>query len=1064
MRKLITLLATLLFTFYQVSAQDALGKFSGKILDGAIGNSALEGATIIVTNESTGFKTGVMSDKNGLFMIDDLPLGGPYTLRITFVGYAEKVIRGYTLNMRDHIVIPDVVLSTEATALNEIVVKGFSYKSSRDRIGAAVKLDSSIMNRMPTASRNYQELAQLSPLTRGTNISGARGNMRGLTLDGVSNRMHMFGTTSEGAFPISLESIREFEVVTNTYGVADGRGGAGTIKGVTKAGTNDFHATAWAYYTGGDLAGVEVVKDEEEWEKGKKGENTNTQYGLNLSGPIVKDKLHFFAGYDRYVQDQPWRAWDFNTAGVSLADAENSLGITKENMDLLVNHLVNNMGVPDVQQYGTMNVQRITDNLFARFDWIINDKHSLMARYNFHVYLQPDKKLSNGLFTTQYEGRQRDHTYLLNLKSRFNYRVKNDLKLSYGDYKRTGNNVYPRVPVGYVRVSSLLPNGNTKEVSVGFGNQYWAPETIASNDFQLIDNLTVVSGNVRWLFGTDLQYNRINDLLTHYQQGEFIYYSLENLLNNAPDQYNRKVPMTDDAGDFVNPKIFSVGLYGEGTWNPNEKLEITAGLRWDMTYLPEKPKADPLLESELGIRSDVAPVDMNNFQPRFNLNWDITGNGDNLLKFGFGWFVSEFTSQALSFALINNAGNFKSVSARAANGDMPVADWPAYYESFDNVPGYHNWIVPNGINVSDIPNTEHLIDENLQNPMTFKTHLSYSKFITDKLVVTGGLYFNRTMNQYMMENKNLRDNPVFTIAAEGNRGVYVDPARIASNGLADYTYARKSETFNEVLMFTNADWAAVSWNAVIDAAYKIRDGEIRASYTYGQSKGGVRYNSGNPKDMFYTTTSYYSYKDKAKNWYDDDDMRHKVILTLVSPIIKGFSASVNGLFYQWDHFHSTVNRDQNGDDTPYSDNEDLSFVFDPATAPEAIREDLQYVYDNTSKEYRDFLDAYKGTFAEPNGGLHPWRYKVDLSLMKKLTVASRNSIEVRLDIFNLLNLLNYKWGGYHYINNTRLYQISGFDSATNAYSYKVDKTAGEKRYRVGSDQLYRIQLGLKYSF
>ena len=193
-------------------------------------------------------------------------------------------------------------------------------------------------------------------------------------------------------------------------------------------------------------------------------------------------------------------------------------------------------------------------------------------------------------------------------------------------------------------------------------------------------------------------------------------------------------------------------------------------------------------------------------------------------------------------------------------------------------------------------------------------------------------------------------------------------------------------------------------------------------------------------------------------------MRHKVILTLVSPTIKGFSASVNGLFYQWDHFHSTVNRDQNGDDTPYSDNEDLSFIFDPANAPDAIREDLQYVYDNTSKEYRDFLDAYKGAFAQPNGGLHPWRYKVDLSLMKKLTVAGRNNIEVRLDIFNLLNLLNYKWAGYHYINNTRLYQITGFDSASNTYAYKVDKTAGERRYRVGSDQLYRIQLGLKYSF
>lgn len=1063
MKKLILLSTFLIFIGIPSFAQNALGKFSGKVSDESA-NTTLPGATVIATNESTGFQTGTVTDKNGQFVIDDLPLGGPYSVRISFVGYAEKVFRGYMLNMRDHIVIPDVVMTTESTALNEVTVTGFSYKSSRDRIGAATRIDSTMMNKIATATRNYQDLAQLSPLTRGTNISGARGNMRGLTLDGVSNRMHMFGTTSEGAFPVSMEAIREFEVVTNTYSVADGRGGAGTIKGVTKSGTNDFHATAWGYYTGGRLAGVEINKDGDEWKKGKKGENKNSQYGLNISGAVIKNKLHYFIGFDRYVQQQPWRTWDFDNAGANLADAENTLGITKQNMDILVTHMVNNMGVPDVQQYGTMNIERETNNVFARFDWTINAKHQLMARYNYHVYLQPDKMLSKGLFSTQYEGRQRDHTILLNLISRFNYKVKNDLKLSYGDFKRTGNNVYQRVPVGYVKVSSLLPNGQTKEVSVGFGNQYWAPETIASNDFQLVDNLTIVSGNMRMLFGTDIQYNRIHDLLTHYQQGEFVYYSLEHLLNNIPDEYNRKVPMTSDAGKPVNPKIFSFGLYGETTWNPNEKLEVTAGLRWDMTYLPTKPKSDPLLQSELGIKSDVSPLDINNFQPRFNLNWDITGKGSDLLKFGLGWFVSEFTSQALSFALINNAGNYKSVSARPANGNMPTANWPSYYQSFDNVPGYENWLVPNNIDVSSIPNSVHLIDEKLENPMTFKTHISYSKFLLNNLVVTTGFYFNRTANQYMLENKNIKDNPEFYIAEEGNRGVYVPSAQIANNGLADYNNARKSQRFNEALVFTNADWAATSWNAVIEAAYKIKDGEIRSSYTYGQSKGGVRYNSGNPKDMFYTTTSYNSYKDNAANWFDEDDMRHKLIFTLVSPSFKGFSASANIMFYQWDHFHSTVNRDQNGDDTPYSDNEDLSYIFDPATAPAAIREDLQYVYDNTSKPYLDFLNKYKGSYAEPNGGLNPWKQKFDLSLMKKITVAKKNHIEIRVDFFNLLNLLNYKWGGSHYVSNTRLYQITAFDKNTNTYTYKVDKDAGKLRYRIGSDELYRIQLGLKYSF
>ena len=514
MKKIVFFLFAVLWLPFSSLAQNTLGKFSGKVLDGNQENQPLTGATVAVKNESTGYQTGTVTDLEGRFLLDELPLGGPYILEISFVGYAKKSFKGYTLNMRDHIIIPDVILSVEATNLDEIVVHGFTYKSTRDQIGTAARINSETMTRMPTASRNYQELAKLSPLTRGTDIAGYRGNMRGLSLDGVSNRMHMFGTTSEGAFPVSLESIREFEIVTNTYGVADGRGGAGTIKAVSKSGTNSFHSSAWAYYTGGDLAGVEVNKDGEEWKKGEKGEYTNTQYGLNMSGPIIKDKLHFFISYDRFVQDFPWRAWDFDNEGATLEDAENNMGITRQNMETLTNHLVSNFGVPDVRQYGTMNIQRTTDNAFGRLDWSINQIHSLMVRYNYHVYVQPDKKTSNGLFSTQYKGRQRDHNILFDLQSRFSHTIRNNLKFSYMNFKRTGNNVYPRVPVGLVRVASLLPNGEQDEVTVAFGNQYWAPETISSNDFQLIDNFSLVSGRVRWLFGTDIQYNMIHDLLT----------------------------------------------------------------------------------------------------------------------------------------------------------------------------------------------------------------------------------------------------------------------------------------------------------------------------------------------------------------------------------------------------------------------------------------------------------------------------------------------------------------------------------------------------------------------
>jgi hypothetical protein len=186
-------------------------------------------------------------------------------------------------------------------------------------------------------------------------------------------------------------------------------------------------------------------------------------------------------------------------------------------------------------------------------------------------------------------------------------------------------------------------------------------------------------------------------------------------------------------------------------------------------------------------------------------------------------------------------------------------------------------------------------------------------------------------------------------------------------------------------------------------------------------------------------------------------------VSLLTPTYKGFSLSANLILSQWDHFYSNLNRDQNGDNTSYSANEDMSFIFDPATAPDAIKNDLQYVWDNTSKYYRDYLNKYKGDFGGFNGGLQPWRKQFDISAIKDIKIAKTNKLSLRVDIFNVLNLINYKWGGYDFVSNTRLYQVTGFNAATQKYTYSVDKTAGNLRYTVDANKLYRIQFGLKYS-
>jgi hypothetical protein len=102
-----------------------------------------------------------------------------------------------------------------------------------------------------------------------------------------------------------------------------------------------------------------------------------------------------------------------------------------------------------------------------------------------------------------------------------------------------------------------------------------------------------------------------------------------------------------------------------------------------------------------------------------------------------------------------------------------------------------------------------------------------------------------------------------------------------------------------------------------------------------------------------------------------------------------------------------------------------------------------------------------GKFAANNGGLMPWRHTWNLSVSKDLTLYKTHKLSLRADIFNVLNLLNYKWGAYNEIINTNLYNVTGFDPATNSWTYQVNTNAGTKRKNAS---YYSVQLGLRYSF
>lgn len=1034
---------------------------SGSSISGFVyGDSSMviPSATISVKNTNTGFVTNTITDAKGYFMLSNLPVG-TYDITVSSVGYQPATFPQNTLNLGDRLVLHKIALSRNEGTLTNITVVSNSFKNSINRLGTATAISSRAMQKIPLPTRNYTDLTSLSPLASGASLAGAKSGGTGYMLDGVSNRRATFGGVTDAAFSISSETIREFEVSTNDYDVTNGRGSGGVVKAITKSGTNTLAGSVWGYYGANGLAAKKDIN----------GKTLNSKYKMNqfgalLSGPIIKDKLFFLVAYDQYTNTIPFSSFDFNTAGATQDQAEKNLGITKANMDKVVSIMQQKFGFPVGQEYGTINIKQTTQNVFAKFDYNLNSRNLLTLKYNYLHFTDPNKLKGSGLLSTQYTGVEVDHSLMLGLRTELSSTSYNDLKVNYSTYRKFLSFLHNRVPEGFVMVHSVFSDNSTADKQIAFGNQNWVPETDASNVLQITDNYYFKKGNIDFVVGTDNSYNHITDNLTHDQQGQFYYNSLDDMDANNPYRFNRKIPL-DGNNPPVSVPLFQFGVYMQMQMNLRPNLNFTAGLRWDGTLIANKPVYNAQLDKDLGIRTDVVPFDAKNFQPRVNLIWDIHNNGRDIVKVGAGLFASEFTTQPLTFAHIDNGVMYRQVDIYKAQNPtiFPAAEWSTYQSDFSKVPGvdFYNSL-PTG---AKQPATVLALDKNLKNPLTFKANISFYHYFNEWLRAGINGYFNNTWDNYYLYDLNMKRNPEF-VTNEG-RDVYV-PASTLINGSGKYVQpilanSRVSSNFNQVRYFTNADWASKYFGVMVEAAAKIgKDGSFSLSYAKGKATGTLPYDNGDPRNAnFSVANSYWNYNSYGRNWYSDGDQPNKLVALLLSPTFYGFSISSSFQLYQNSRYSSYVNNDIIGTG---NNGTNLAYVFDPndPKTPADIKAGMETLLEKTSPEFRKFLEKNFGKYAPYNGGLQPWRYLWNMSIAKEFRIYKTHKIGLRADIFNVLNLLNHEWGGYSQITNTNLYFVNGFDPATNSFKYTVNQNAGAKVKT--ANPYYSVQFGVKYSF
>jgi hypothetical protein len=323
----VTISMLITFGLLFLNVQQSFGQATNASITGIIQNNKgkpLMGATIIVKNISTGFTSGSTTNETGKYKIQQLPLGGPYSITAKYLGFKASVHTGFRLNLSDVIVV-DFTLQESETSLDEIVISSNSISRRIQQIGASTKIGEAQIKNLPSEGRNFTRLTSLSPLqgAGSLNLGGQRRTSTNVTIDGVNFRNTLTaGEIGRGPYTISQEAIREFEVSTNDYDATQGRQGGGAITSVTKSGTNKFEGSTFFYHRADNLQSQYTIQGED-----RKADFYNSQYGLSLGGPILKDKLHFFLVYERQDAGDPQLI-----ANIQNDNDANRLGISEESL------------------------------------------------------------------------------------------------------------------------------------------------------------------------------------------------------------------------------------------------------------------------------------------------------------------------------------------------------------------------------------------------------------------------------------------------------------------------------------------------------------------------------------------------------------------------------------------------------------------------------------------------------------------------------------------------------------------------------------------------------------
>ncbi|MCX2479614.1 carboxypeptidase regulatory-like domain-containing protein [Pedobacter sp. MC2016-15] len=1120
--KFVVLIFAVAGTIFSANAQVTTSSMTGTIKDA---KAPLPGASVKAIHTPTGTAYGVTTNADGRFTIGGMRVGGPYTIEVSFVGFAPQKIEGVNLKLGEAYVV-NLVLSDNASNLSEVKVVGTNKNSvmNSNRNGTSTVVTRQQIQVLPQMSRSVNDITRLTPQSSGQNIGGGNYRSNNFTVDGANfnNQFGIGQNIPAGGSPISIDALEQISVNVTPYDVRQTGFTGGSVTAVTRSGTNKFTGSAFYTMRNDDLQGRKL--DGFKLSDALVQPYDEKNFGFSLGGPIIKDKLFFFVNYERRNITQPGTARIAATPQLPYGSISNVVQAEASYLDRVKNYLINTYGYDPGVYQGYSNISN-NEKIFARLDWNINKDHRFSVRYNSvesqspfsaststsgsaigsvtnfaYVNQRSGSNLNAGLpfSNSNYYQAQNLYSGVAELNSNFGSKVSNVLRATYShqnDPRTTDGSPFPLVDILDGKPTS---GTNLGSVLTTFGYEPFSYGNLRDvKTFTYSDDVSLALGKHNITLGAQAEFSTTKNGFQRFGTGFYTFNTFEDFMNAGPNAVNRAKPLqytitypltADGSQAFPTFKFAQYSAYIQDEFNVTDRFKLTAGLRAEIATYPgvDEIRTHPLIAAQTfyngeTINTGELPKSRINWSPRFGFNWDVKGDRTLQVRGGSGIFT----------------GRIPFVWIVSQSGDAGLLQYTQTYTGAD-VPFFNPSIAPNlttpqGAVGTTIPGTISAMSKDLRFPQVWKSSLAFDVQLPWGIVGTLEGIYSKDLYAATAKNVNLKDplfqgiagygdtRPFFAATANQRQQVNTTSAGIPSaNGTA---------TVNAIKM--NNTKGGYNWSATAQLTKNFTQGlSLMAAYTradgrnFGDQSGDQLLNlwslpltSGSPNSPQLSYSSNLNpHRVVASASYRKEYLKN--LATSVSLIYEGESQGRYSYSYVGD-----LNRDGvAGNDLLYIPRDASDIEFSGALTVTKNGVPTTYTAQQQKDIFMAFIDQdpylskHKGELSKRNGAKLPWRNNVDFRLTQEVfrnIGDTKNSFQFTMDIFNVGNLLNRNWGNRSFVNSSQLLTIA--NTAANPVSptqrplFRLNPVANDVvRESFGTTQTisstYYMQFGVRYLF